>query len=308
MITIISNRRKFILAIKNVEIKKFDPDSLILFLHVPKTGGTTMADILSAVYGKEYLRATPAKLYDLLNTKIHIKDYKAVLGHYSIKDPFYAILDQPINHFMMVREPVDRVISQYYYLRDQEKHPLHDLAMKYTLEEVVTTDLIYELGMANKQTSLITTASYTTKDSLIIAEAKRNLNNLFTLCAIFERYAEFIQICSKEFGWPEIEIPKSNTSSRPALEEISPRIKKAIQEKNLLDSKLYGYALSKYEEFVRQYEHELLPIEDSESDVIIIEGIPVETVEAEEKEAEQKPGIFRRIWRRIFKRREPEEG
>jgi hypothetical protein len=105
------------------------PQHLIVSLHIPKTGGTSFSDVLERAYPGEvafFYRAnnklTHAKLKDharlrdpaLLN-EIEADGIKVIHGHAPGRWFLKSIPDQT-RFWTWVRDPVERVISAYYYL------------------------------------------------------------------------------------------------------------------------------------------------------------------------------------------------
>jgi hypothetical protein len=144
-------------------------------------------------------------------------------------------------------------------LRGDEGHPLHKLALQYTLFELFHSkiDAAYELGMINRQTNLLSSYTGSSRANLRVSSAKNNLRNYFTFFGIHDVIEEFVEVCGFYLGWPEVGVPKANSSGRPPLEEIPSNIRKAISDNNLLDRELYGYAQVLYEARVAELRGEM---------------------------------------------------
>jgi hypothetical protein len=109
----------------------FSKDKNFLFIHVPKTGGTSLTSILKQ-YSKLnplLLRATGVYLddrgferypltYNLLGPPRHITAIDAK-NHYG--DDFFASKFS----FAFVRNPWDLVISEFFYIKRETRHYLH---------------------------------------------------------------------------------------------------------------------------------------------------------------------------------------
>ncbi|MFC0562371.1 sulfotransferase family 2 domain-containing protein [Halalkalibacter alkalisediminis] len=151
-----------------------DQEELICFLHIPKTGGKT--------------------LWRLLDRQ---KD-TFLVWH----GKFFKQLNKPCTYFTMLRDPVDRVISTYYYIRRYERDPLHSQVKKMSLKEFVSYMNKEDLG--NKpypkkdlrsirfRTVNLATRYISVGDPLNLGKAKENINNYFSVVGCTDMYDEFL--------------------------------------------------------------------------------------------------------------------
>lgn len=285
----------------NLVSKQFDPDNLQVFFHMPKTAGNSISEMLGKIYGDKYRKATAKELFDLTEQGT-IYDYKALLGHYRLCDLFYERLKGNINHYVVVREPVDRVISQYYFLRGREDHALHQKALDHSLEEILTSeDMVYEMGMSDFQTQVLSSFLRSGNRKLMFAYAKARLLDAFTFFSIYEDLPTFIKICSLKLGWPEIDLPVLNVSQdRVSKEELPSSTIKLIEDRNQLDIRLYQYATDMYKEqmsnFMYLFEDEDIPVEEP----IVVHVTETKEIQPKEEEEEIKP---KRKWFRFLRLR-----
>ncbi len=103
------------------------PRPPFLFLHIPKTGGTSLVTLLANAFGERHLRrlgseegVSRAALRKLL-ASADMQDIRCLAGHF----PAHAFGARLAEHqvFTVLRHPVDRVFSLYRFLRRQ--HPSH---------------------------------------------------------------------------------------------------------------------------------------------------------------------------------------
>ncbi len=105
------------------------PDSLVISLHVPKTAGTAFADVLVANHGDAVAFCYGAghpKTHPLLRdlpkgpiaaatlTALQDEGIRILHGHFSARRYVDAIPD-PTRYWMWLRDPVERVISEYFF-------------------------------------------------------------------------------------------------------------------------------------------------------------------------------------------------
>ena len=102
----------------------------VVFLHIPKTAGQSVHTALINAFGKESV--CPARVNDQLRRMsiTELNRYQVFSGHFDwslldcIKGPKYV--------FTILREPIDRIFSFYFYLRDE--------AEKLTIEQRATPE------------------------------------------------------------------------------------------------------------------------------------------------------------------------
>ncbi|CAH0148633.1 hypothetical protein SRABI96_00654 [Peribacillus sp. Bi96] len=208
-------------------------DHLDIFMHVPKTGGTT----LSAIFRKQYQvheifdhdsYESQIKKVDQLGAEEKRK-IKAVAGHY-----YYGIhqhFSKPSNYFTMLRDPVDRVISLYFFLQNQ---PGYERVRDMTLEEFVLKDPEAQ----NLQTRLVCGNA----EEPDIEIAKENLKT-FSVVGVTELFNETLFCLKKEYAWGDIHYTRKNiTKNRLAKDEVPSELINLIKTYNAWDIELYDLA------------------------------------------------------------------
>lgn len=109
-------------------------EPLVVFQHIHKTAGTAIRHLLHANYGDDGVEVVPvprrasgewfAGLKDELGDRFRC--LRAVAGHSA--NYLLPLLDErPAAAFTVVREPVDRVLSRYYFLTPVPDWSLEDL-------------------------------------------------------------------------------------------------------------------------------------------------------------------------------------
>jgi hypothetical protein len=99
----------------------------LCFLHIPKTAGVSLVSALTFHYTRElsFRAGDPSsfmRLSELAYDKIN--QFRFVSGHFTL--PFFRTKSSARWYFVtFLREPVDRLISAYNYVRADEAHPFH---------------------------------------------------------------------------------------------------------------------------------------------------------------------------------------
>jgi hypothetical protein len=235
--------------LKGLQVSDRDPNNMVLFLHLPKTGGTSMCRVLSDQFGDKYKRLETTSFKDGLDLFPASSGYKAFAGHFDLSNLNYSKwAGTPLNHLTILRDPIERCLSQYFYLRNTPEHRLHSTALQYSIEEIYANKLGNRVGMENTQIRLLCSLSPTKNNSWqALLYAKENLTKLFTRIGLTEHFDEFIQMCVEDFGWNISEIPKLNQCPRDMSETDLKDARDIISRNNNLDRPLYEFAKELYE-------------------------------------------------------------
>lgn len=118
----------------------------LLFVHIPKTAGISLYSALERIYGAERsLRFTGhPDLPDLKDfTPEALRQYDLISGHAPLPD-FLARGLSDRTPISVLREPRDRLLSAYHYVRGWPEHPMHAQLTALSLDsyiDLVLSDL-----------------------------------------------------------------------------------------------------------------------------------------------------------------------
>jgi hypothetical protein len=238
-------------------------DRIPLFLHIPKTGGTTLTNCIYHQYkadryyeseeGKlvDGIYYYPAGLHKELDTTIPAKviralerhDISAVVGHFSFG--IHTHISKPWAYVTLLRNPVDRVVSLYYHIRRDKDTRLHKIVSSgLSIEDFVLHLSCREAD--NDQTRRISglEPAFGACSISILEKAKDNLRRYFSVVGVTECFDETLILIKRTLGWTHdaCYLPGLVNKDRPTSASLPQKSVDAILERNELDTKLYEFA------------------------------------------------------------------
>lgn len=230
------------------------PHQSVLFLHIPKAAGTTLHRIIDRQYDPERIHTldgqdTHGAIEAFKKLPPAVREQIACLkGHM----PFglHAYLPQPCTYITLLRDPVERIASHYYYVLRRPNHYLHDQVASrgLSLRDYALSALSDEL--INGQTRLV--AGIDGDDDTMLAAARRNLETWFAVVGVVERFDESLLLMKRRLGWRQPYYERANvTEGRPTTHHIPSDAVQAIREVNRLDMQLYDHAVRLLDEAIR---------------------------------------------------------
>ena len=226
----------------------------VVFIHIPKTGGSTLRFGLETVYGKEHLFniARDRSYLDVIaEQRGSLCKYQALTGHmrYDAVQWFHsnAVV------FTFMRHPVDRAVSTYNYIKNNPKHPRHRKLNNEinNLEEFIDSDL-YEpnsqvLHLAGDDGEKIASEE-------LLSLALERISNDHIRVGLLECYTESLFLLHKACDFPVYPLSLHTNKRMVSAKEdsIDDRLRNQIQNHDHLDMKLFEFARKKHKEKVKQ--------------------------------------------------------
>lgn len=241
-----------------------DPNDggMLYFLHVAKTAGTTAIAYLDGHFAThEVCPATDwPQLFELPPGRL--------AGYKFLRGPFGALviglLGEAPRIVTMVRDPVERAVSHWRYVRRLPKHPLHAEAVG---QDVLTFSLarrpdvqVRRLGVDDPAGSFLTELrDHSTETDLwdrvdrwtsgqpdLLARAVARLEQA-TAFGVTERVDESLDLIAHRLGWPARPGTALAWNASPGTVEIAEHVAAAIAEHNRLDVELHRWARQRFD-------------------------------------------------------------
>jgi len=238
----------------------------VLFIHIPKTAGTTFTAVLDRQFEAEEI--CPAYYWrELLQIpRRELLGYSLIRGHFD-----YSVTEllRDVRVITMLRDPVARTLSHYRYMASLDHHPLREVYAALPLPDVLE-DPELSRNMANLQTALIGRDSdleqmrrqlaqeappiYPWENrpgarSPSLARARERLSTV-AFVGLQERFDDSLMLLADTFGWsPPEGVARLNAT--PEVEQGSPVSSEwiaAARQANPLDMELYEIAADLFEE------------------------------------------------------------
>ncbi|MFQ3567290.1 MAG: sulfotransferase family 2 domain-containing protein [Aggregatilineales bacterium] len=229
-------------------------DDVLYFLHVQKTAGTTFTRHLWRHFSHHEI--CPVSLEPLWATmpKKQRQNYRLYAGHFGFN--FYHHMRRPLVYITILRDPIDRALSNYEHILRYPEHRLHALAHQLPMTQFIRhRDASAEMGSLqvrhigeplNRQRR---TNPYWPVTEKTLATAKRRLLS-FAFFGLAERMDDSLALLAYTFGWPP-PAPAARLNAAPqrkTRDDYPPDAIAALHELNQLDIELYQWAKPIFEE------------------------------------------------------------
>lgn len=255
----------------------------LLHLHLPKTGGKTLVELIYRYYSTFYesgtrYRAEGGYLIDgiyyyprdmeedayhrnysaddevtppeSVQQSMNRPDVRAVSGHFGFG--IHRYIDKPTRYITVLREPTERVVSLYYFIRfiKKVKTPVRELI---TTKGIGLEEFVSAIGYKqadNGQTRRIAGIEppFGECTTDMLDTAKDNLRHAFAAVGTLDRFDETLRLIAHRLGWPAgngsaPSYERRNVNpNRPRLSDLPPDTLALIAAHNRLDAELYRYA------------------------------------------------------------------
>ena len=237
-----------------------DSSQAVIFVHVPKSAGTTLNYIVAWEYSPLRICHVDGRFYRAAFHRIsrrtprQLDKYDLFSGHM----PFglHRRLTRKATYITVLRDPVERVISEYYYRQERRSHPIADIGVK----GLSLRDYLEKLPYDNVQTKLLagTIPDYDylagSCDEEMLTVAKRNLAEHFTLVGLTERFEETLGLLKVLLGWKVGRfVPMRVTRGKPQRASLPPDVRDLIAEHNRFDRELYAYGTELFDRVLAEH-------------------------------------------------------
>ncbi len=182
---------------------KITSEPFYLFLHIPKTAGTTLRQIVDKQYGYAnvltYYNQNSQHIIDNLESLLIVHpNYKALIGHYNFG--IHRKIAFPSAYITFLRHPIARTISQYKeWVKNHPERLLKKDGSTQTLIESINSN---PESYRDFQCQYLAPSCADDDEKVSIAEkALHNLSIHFLGIGLVEYFDESISLLSNKLGW-----------------------------------------------------------------------------------------------------------
>lgn len=244
-----------------MRLRKSSKVETVIFLHIPKTAGTTLDQIIFRHYRFKNVYQTGLIAQQGVRDYIKMSEaekanYRLLKGHLNFG--IHKYVPNAWAYFTFLREPIDRTISHFYYIAQSKNHALYNQiqSQQMGIGEYIESGL--DPMLFNAQTRLLSgvwdTIPAGTCTPEHLEQAKENLEKHIKVIGLTEQFDESLILLRETFGWSHLHYTRQNvTSNRPKTEGLSPEELSAVKSANELDLALYEFALPLFQEQITRY-------------------------------------------------------
>lgn len=219
---------------------------VLVHYHIRKTGGSTLNSMiqhcfldseiahLALGYDPKYDDLSLEVCHDLLKAypREQLDRIRYITGHL----PYVHDIFPGAKYFTVIRNPVDRVISEYYFARQEGLHmpPLRD----WVLSEGPYVD--------NYQVRILSQAGHAQIDWGHLEVAKANIEEHFLAIAPLENMTELTLFIGMVYGWPLRGMLNEYKNKTTRFENPDRRLRGRIARINVYDLELYEWATDRF--------------------------------------------------------------
>jgi hypothetical protein len=222
-----------------------DASPCVIFMHVPKTAGTTLHQIMARQYAPEATYVIDGRRVDDSVSELrNLPDdqrqrLRCIRGH--MRFGLHTLTDRPTTYVAMLRNPVDRLVSLYRYVCRTKQHYMHEEVTKRGLSLRAFVESELSEVLENGQTRPLAGAERGHTPPNMLALAKAHVAEHFAVVGLTERFDESLLLMKDELGWADVSYERRNTASRPtSSDELDPETRQVILQRNDLDAELYA--------------------------------------------------------------------
>lgn len=230
-------------------------DAYILFNHIPKTGGTSLIDLFKGVFGEDKCfrhRGRSARTGKTNPAIASLSDeellsYRFIAGHFAFSaGDRLKKLGRKVFHITVVRDPVERLVSDYYFNQQQGRPDLREKALSMSIDAYAVEKL------TDPESKMVNNGQcWFVCDSRSFAPAARNIDDKFLVACTNNQLDEMQGMLRSLLGLPPEPPLRSNTTKAKKASGLTPNIEALLRKSSEDDTKLVEFVRERFEAAAR---------------------------------------------------------
>lgn len=234
---------------------------LLVYLHVPKTAGTSFDELLQQNYGADYYRTRNRYYKEPLWKKAdqYANRYQAIGGHMTFG--LHGMVKRPCRYISFVRDPLSRMISLYWYILSHPAHTLHPFVVNLPFGEWLLGDTAAALDndlvrfFSGRMQFGVRSGVGRAVTEQDCRRAIANINDHFDYVGVFEELEQSVNDMALLYGWEhgyddmhhlQMLDPPGGVHERPRPDAIDADLSDAFVSRNKWDYALCSYVLARF--------------------------------------------------------------
>lgn len=224
-------------------------ESRIIFNHVPKAGGTSLIALFNEIFGpdrcwRHRARNAATGLYTPAINKMpteELETYRFLAGHFDYGN--HARFTTPSLYIGVMRDPYERVISDYFFNKSQGREDLMEQTNRMSLEEYILEKMALEKSrLVTSAQPLYLSGQPSAEEAIAIIEA-----HYLAVCTN-EQLDEMQRMLARIYDRPDLAPVKTNITLAEKLDtEISAATRAKLDERFEEDYKLLSWVHRAFE-------------------------------------------------------------
>ena len=218
------------------------PEYPLIFIHLPKTAGTSLRKTIQINYRSGELFFMYGKNPDFHSMKelkqldqSRFAQYKIIMGHFPFSKKLFPFEDR--RFVTILRDPVRRVISYYRHVMSRDEWKGREISLHEYIESSG------DIQLQDHQTRLLSGMKRDPITEKHLEKAIRNLEKYFLHVGTSETFPQTVDCLYDILGWRKRKIFHENATLKKQAtnDDFSEDVLNRLRELNKYDIKLYEY-------------------------------------------------------------------
>lgn len=156
--------------------QKNNSSAKLVFLHIPKSAGTSFRRIMQNEFGREKIawRDQGLELEHIQSLIESGRDFRVIGGHFSYRKA-QEFFSKDYIYFATLREPLERVVSLYNYILRTPSHHLNPLIEGMSFLEALDEVPLFRNQVSNLQCSYLSATKFRSFKDAVKSVVKNNI-------------------------------------------------------------------------------------------------------------------------------------